>query len=117
MSDIPKIPLADRLRRASARPNEPPYLHLYRLYVPAYFSGLDDLHGGGSTFSDTLDVVLAPYLEKYENMPLLTRFVADSRYLPKAGQDQLLYQTLIAPFAALQQEQERTEHECTSLPF
>ena len=115
MSDIPKIPLADRLRRASARPNEPPYLHLYRLYVAAYFSGLDDLHGGGSTFSDTLDVMLAPYLEKYENMPLLTRFVADSRDMPKADQDQLLYQTLIRPFAVLQQE--RIEQECTYLPF
>ena len=116
MADIPRIPLADRLRRAAAESGEPPYLHLYRLYVGSYFCGLDDLHGG-STYADTLDVALAPYLEKYETMPLLTTFVADSAELPAADQAQMLYQVLIRPFADLQQEKERTEKECLSLPF
>lgn len=112
-----KLPLADRLRRAAAKQGEAVWLPIYRLSVTAFFDSLDDLLGSGSTYSDTLDIVLAPYLKGYEETPLLTTFVADSRNLPSPEQTQLLYQTLIQPFAALQNEKERMNCECMSLPF
>lgn len=109
-----KLPLADRLRQA--RQGKESYLHIYRLYTDAYFYNLDVLFGG-STYADTLEAVLSPYLQEYGDMPLLTRFVADSRELPAADQIQLLYQVLIHPFAELQKEKERIDRECMSLPF
>lgn len=111
-----KLPLAERLRRAAGREGETPWLHVYRLYVDSFFYNLDNLTGGHA-YADTLDVVLAPWLEEYEDMPLLTRFVADSRKLLAADQVQLLYQVLVRPFAEIQKEKERIERECTSLPF
>lgn len=115
MPDIPKIPLADRLRQA--RQGQDAYFHLYRLYADTYFNYLDLLFDSDSFYADTLDIVLSPYLEQYSRMPLLTRLVADSRELPAPDRTELLYQTLIRPFAELQEEKERMEKECMSLPF
>lgn len=109
-----KLPLAERLR--NARQGEEQYLHIYRLYVDTYCYNLDIIAGGHCNM-DTLDVVLAPYLNRYEAMPLLTRVIADSRDLTAIDQTQLLFQLLIRPFAALQKEKERIEKECMSLPF
>lgn len=116
MADFPKIPLADRLRQA--RQGQDTYFHLYRLYVDTYFNYLDLLFDGdGTTYGDAYEVILAPYLEPYKTPPLLTRFVADSRGLSDSDRTELLFQTLILPFAELQQEKERMEKECMSLPF
>lgn len=117
MRTAQKLPLAVRLRRAAAKQGEAAWLPICRLSVTAFFNSLDDLLDSGSTYSDTLDIVLAPYLKGYAETPLLTAFVADSRNLPGPEQTQLLYQTLIQPFAALQNRKERMNRECMSLPF
>lgn len=111
-----KLPLAERLRRAAGRVGEAPYLHIYRLYTDSFFYNMDIVLGGHA-YADALEAVLSPYIQQYDEMPLLTRFVADSRKLPAADQAQLLYQVLIRPFAQLQEEKERNEKECLSLPF
>lgn len=111
-----KLPLAERLRRAAGRVGEAPFLHIYRLYMDTYFYNLDILFGG-SAYADTLEAVLSPYIQQYDEMPLLTRFVADSRKLPASDQTQVLYQVLIRPFAEIQKEKERMDRECLSLPF
>ena len=116
MADTPKIPLADRLRRATAQQGQLPFFHIFRLYTDTYFYNLDILFGGTS-YADTLEVLCGSCLQQYKEMPLLPQFVADSRKLPAADQAQVLYQVLIRPFADLQQEKERTEKECLSLPF
>lgn len=85
--------------------------------MDTYFNYLDMVLDSGSTYADTLDVVLAPYLEQYREPPLLTRLVADSRELTAPDRTELLYQTLIRPFAELQKEKERIEKECLCLPF
>lgn len=116
MADFPKIPLAEHLRQA--RQGQDTYFHIYRLYVDTYFYFLDLLFDGdGTTYGDAYEVILAPYLKQYDRPPLLTRFVADSRELSDSDQTELLFQTLILPFAELQKEKERMEKECMSLPF
>ena len=116
MGDLPKMPLADRLRQA--RQGQDTYFHLYRLYVDTYFNYLDLLSDSDSTtYGDAYEVILARYLEPYKTPPLLTRFVADSRELSASDRAELLFQTLILPFAELQKEKERIEKECMSLPF
>lgn len=111
-----KVPLAERLQFAAIRECEAPYLHIYRMYVDSYCYNLDIIMGS-LAYADTLDVVLAPWLEKYETPPTLTRFIADSRELPAKDRTQLLYQLLVRPFAEMQEEKERRERKCTSLPF
>lgn len=113
---VSKIPLADRLRKAAAKENRMPYLHIFRLYVDSYFCNLDILFGG-TAYYDTMAVVLRSHLKEYEQMPMLTRFVADSRKLSAEDQRQVLYQVLIRPFAEIQKEKERMDRECLSLPF
>lgn len=106
MTNIPKIPLADRLRQAAAKQNKVTFFRAFCLYMDTYLFGLDKLLGGTS-YSDAMD----PCLEKYEHMPLLMRFVTDICKLPAEERDRLLCQILVQPFAEIQRQKE-SENEC-----
>ena len=113
MKEFKKLPLADRLRRASSGQAEPRFLHVYRLYLEAYFSGLSQLAGDGSLFTSAFQKILEPYAAECEDAPLLVAFVAESKDLPLTERTELLYQVLVWPFAEIQR---RRDAKC-SLPF
>lgn len=116
-SAMQKLPLAVRLRQVTMKLETVARLPIYGLYTPDFFLEIDEMLGGGSRYSDAFDEVLAPYVERYEAMPHLSRFVADSSELSYGEQTQLLYQTLIQPFTELQNKKERSNYQCISLPF
>lgn len=103
MKQIRKIPLAQRLRQAGAKQPTPSFLHIFRFYLDAYFNGLAELAGDDRVRKDILERALRPYVAKYEEMPLLVEFVAEGMELSRREWGELLYQTLIRPFAVIEE--------------
>ena len=115
MERIQKIPLAERIQTAAV--TEPNRLSVFRLFTEDYFAGLAEISGDSRIAGYINEGAIAPYLAEFERMPPTVDFIARLTELPKEEAAQPLYEALIAPFAALQQEEERIEQECTSLPF